>query len=165
MNNFEIENWFPMEPAKGPPLPRFLSIYWPWYKPLPEPPEKSVVVGLLNPPSEATMWSLMLTDWDMTVAIHEASGKDRLDIAEAATFEIPEGVKFPLRVAMLQLTKWNEARTALIQLYYAQAMHANQYDWDAQSFTGPPDPTYKEAFIPDYGNYYYNVAAEQLEKV
>lgn len=30
---FNIENWMPMEPAKGPPLPRFLGIYWPWYKP------------------------------------------------------------------------------------------------------------------------------------
>lgn len=30
---FTIENWMPMEPAKGPPLPRFLGIYWPWYRP------------------------------------------------------------------------------------------------------------------------------------
>lgn len=33
MNNFELENWLPMEPMLGPPLPRFFSIYWPWYKP------------------------------------------------------------------------------------------------------------------------------------
>jgi len=34
MDNFELENWLPMEPSKGPPLPRFLNIFWPWYKPL-----------------------------------------------------------------------------------------------------------------------------------
>ena len=28
----ELEEWLPMEPAKGPPLPRFLVIYWPWYE-------------------------------------------------------------------------------------------------------------------------------------
>ncbi len=38
MNNFELENWLPMEPMKGPPLPRLLNIYWPWYKPGPPPP-------------------------------------------------------------------------------------------------------------------------------
>jgi len=39
VNDFEIENWLPMEPMLGPPLPRFLNIYWPWYKPGPTPPE------------------------------------------------------------------------------------------------------------------------------
>ena len=41
MNNFELENWLPMEPAKGPPLPKFLNIFWPWYKEKPPevPPE------------------------------------------------------------------------------------------------------------------------------
>lgn len=37
MNDFELENWLPMEPSLGPPLPRFLKIHWPpwipWYKP------------------------------------------------------------------------------------------------------------------------------------
>lgn len=28
-----LENWMPMEPAKGPPLPSFLGLYWPWYTP------------------------------------------------------------------------------------------------------------------------------------
>jgi len=156
-----------MDIMKGPPLPRFLNIFWPWYKPpLPEPPEAGVGVGLLNPPGEAENWSLFLTDWDMTVAIREVSDKDRLDIGEPATFEIPSGVVFPLRVAALQITKWIEweGTPALKQLYYVQAMHANQYDWDTGTWTGPPDPTYKEAFIPEYGNYYYNVAAERLER-
>ena len=30
---YELEDWLPMEPEKGPPLPKFLDIYWPWYKP------------------------------------------------------------------------------------------------------------------------------------
>lgn len=29
---FKLEDWLPMEPDKGPPLPRVLGIYWPWYK-------------------------------------------------------------------------------------------------------------------------------------
>lgn len=33
----ELEDWLPQEPAKGPPLPRFLQIFWPWYKE--KPPE------------------------------------------------------------------------------------------------------------------------------
>jgi len=28
----ELGDLMPMEPAKGPPLPRFLQIFWPWYK-------------------------------------------------------------------------------------------------------------------------------------
>jgi len=39
MNNIELENWLPMEFAKGPPLPRFLGIYWPWYEEKPPPGE------------------------------------------------------------------------------------------------------------------------------
>lgn len=29
---FKLEDWMLMEPSKGPPLPKFLNIYWPWYK-------------------------------------------------------------------------------------------------------------------------------------
>jgi len=29
----EIQDWLPQEPWQGPPLPEFLQIYWPWYKP------------------------------------------------------------------------------------------------------------------------------------
>ncbi|KKN87081.1 hypothetical protein LCGC14_0263510 [marine sediment metagenome] len=35
MNNFEAEDLIPMPPAMGPPLPRFLQIYWPWFSPPP----------------------------------------------------------------------------------------------------------------------------------
>lgn len=119
---------------------------------LPEPPENGVVVGLWNPPKEATMWTLTLTDWDMTVLI-DFIGRDekRLDIAEAAIFEIPDGLGFPLRVALLQLTKWNPEGTALLQLYSVQSIREL-------------DPDYREVFIPSYGSYYYNVTKERFEK-
>lgn len=29
---FELEDWIPMMPQMGPPLPRMLGIYWPWYE-------------------------------------------------------------------------------------------------------------------------------------
>ena len=29
-----IQNWYPMPPVQGPPLPRFLRFLWPWYKQL-----------------------------------------------------------------------------------------------------------------------------------
>lgn len=40
-DNLELEDWMPMGSDKGPPLPRFLGIYWPWYKP--EVPEGRVI--------------------------------------------------------------------------------------------------------------------------
>ena len=121
-----------------------------------------VTIQLKNPPSEATMWSLTLTDWDITVAIREISGKDRLDIAEAATFEIPSGLNFPLRVLALQITKWNEARTALIVLYETQSFRPYLWDFDKMEWSDIPDPTYREVFIPDLGSYYFDVATENL---
>jgi len=33
------EKWAPMPPDKGPPLPQFLNILWPWYKSEEEPEE------------------------------------------------------------------------------------------------------------------------------
>jgi len=29
---FRIEDWFPRMPNEGPPLPRRLGVYWPWYE-------------------------------------------------------------------------------------------------------------------------------------
>lgn len=29
----ELEDWLPMSPDLGPPLPRLFGIYWPWYTP------------------------------------------------------------------------------------------------------------------------------------
>ncbi len=34
---YELEDWTPMPPNMGPPLPIWMGIYWPWYKP-PTPP-------------------------------------------------------------------------------------------------------------------------------
>ena len=40
MNNLIPEGWLPMELQKGPPLPKSMQIYWPWYKPPEVPPEE-----------------------------------------------------------------------------------------------------------------------------
>lgn len=48
MNNLKPEKWWPMEPQKGPPLPRSMKFYWPWYKPPVVPPEEAPPV----PPEE-----------------------------------------------------------------------------------------------------------------
>jgi len=48
VNNFELPNWIPMAPALGPPLPRFLGIYWPWYK--------GFSLSITNPPTGSTHW-------------------------------------------------------------------------------------------------------------
>ncbi len=132
---------------------------------LAEPPPNGVIVGLWNPPEEATMWSLTLTDWDITTAIRFIgwNGEARLAIAEPAIFEIPGGVAFPLRVMFLQLTRWNEAKTALIVLYEMQSFRPYLWDFDEGEWSDIPDPSYIEAFIPDYGSYYYNVAKERFE--
>ncbi len=124
---------------------------------LPEPPADGVVIGLISPPGEAQKGSITLTDWDITGAIRESRGKDRLDIAEVAALEIPSGVAFPLRVVALQITRWNEDRTALIVLYEVQSFRP------IKPFDDEPDPNYREVFIPDYGSYYYNVSKERFE--
>ncbi len=33
LEEFELEDWMPMPPDMGPPLPRHLGIYWPWVAP------------------------------------------------------------------------------------------------------------------------------------
>ena len=51
-NNFlghKVEDWMPQEPWQGPPLPEFLGIYWPWYKP---PGAEFVVSDLVISPTE-----------------------------------------------------------------------------------------------------------------
>lgn len=41
MAKIEFENWMPMPPNMGPPLPKSMGIYWPWYKPV-APPEAPI---------------------------------------------------------------------------------------------------------------------------
>ena len=133
--------------------------------PLPEEsPENTIGVMLRNPPNEATMWSLSLCDWDFTVSIKWVNTEDRLTFEDQALFEIPSGISFPLRVVALQLTRWNEAGTALQQIYYVQSFRPFLYDWDLSQYGDDPDPTYKDVFIPDYGSYYYNVSKEKFEQ-
>lgn len=167
MAKIELENWIPMPPTMGPPLPRSMGITWPWYKPAVPPeelPPNTIAVAIKNPPNEATMWSLVLTDWDKTIPIHSSEETPSgISITETATFEI-EGVKFPLRIVSLQITKWNEARTALIQLYYIQSFRPYQWDFDKMDWGDIPDPDYREAFIPGFGSYFYNVATERFEE-
>jgi len=133
---------------------------------LAEPPPNGIVVGLWNPPKEAESWSLALTDWNRTVSIHEISGVDRLNIAEAAAFEIPSGIEFPLRIVSLQVSRWIEweGTPALEHLYYVQSMNPYLWDFESGTWGDEPDPTYREAFMPDYGSYFYNVAKERFEK-
>jgi len=32
MAELNLEAWFPMSPLMGPPLPKWLELYWPWYQ-------------------------------------------------------------------------------------------------------------------------------------
>jgi len=82
----------------GPPLPRFLNIFWPWYKPpLPEPPVEGVVVGLLNPPSGANKWQIRIVD-DVSLKTLVWGVDARGNIDEAAIFELSPEWLFPLMV-------------------------------------------------------------------
>lgn len=45
----KLEDWLPQEPWQGPPLPEFLKIFWPWYKP---PVAKFTVSNLVISPTE-----------------------------------------------------------------------------------------------------------------
>jgi len=47
-----LEEWMPQEPNQGPPLPEFLNIYWPWYKPEVPPGAEFKVSGLVISPTE-----------------------------------------------------------------------------------------------------------------
>jgi len=39
MAEFRLEDWFPMSPLIGPPLPKWMGLTWPWYKEEGPPPE------------------------------------------------------------------------------------------------------------------------------
>ncbi|GAI80778.1 unnamed protein product, partial [marine sediment metagenome] len=123
-----------------------------------------ITVQLINPPIGAENWSLSLCDWDITTLIRFVgwNGKERLGIAEVATFEIPGGLTLPLRIVSLQITKWNEARTALIVLYEIQSYRPYLWDFDLMDWGDEPDPSYREVFIPGLGNYYYYVDTEEM---
>lgn len=132
--------------------------------------ENEVTVQLRNPPSEATMWNLTLTDWDVITLIDFVgkNGKERLDIAEAAVFITPDKwipeYDFPMRIVELSIKKWKDdiVGGTIQQLYYVQSYRPYLWDWDKGKYGDEPDPTYREVFIPDYGSYYFDVATEEL---
>ena len=132
-------------------------------KAAPPVPEDSVGVMLRNPPSEATMWFIKLTDWDITYPLRWTNTEDRLTFEDQAVFYISGNITFPLRVLHLQITKWNEAGTALIVLYEIQSYQPFLYDFDLSKYGDDPDPNYRDVFIPEYGSYYYNVSKEKFE--
>ena len=47
-----LEEWMPQEPNQGPPLPEFLKIFWPWYKPEVPPGAEFSVSNLVISPTE-----------------------------------------------------------------------------------------------------------------
>jgi len=53
----EIQDWLPQEPWQGPPLPEFLQIYWPWYKPPAEFRVSDLVISptIVNPGQVVTI--------------------------------------------------------------------------------------------------------------
>ena len=104
-------------------------------------PSGSVGVTLLNPPSEAELWQISVYEW---AGVNFVSNMG-LGIEEQAVFIIPPQWVFPLRVDILIYTLPGT-------IYYR--MHSTE--------TAFPE-FYREAFIADYGSYYYNVSNERFE--
>jgi len=138
-------------------------------EPLPGLLPDQIAVKILNPPADAENFSLMFTDWDFTVPIHFEgwNGTQRLPITETAIFNIPPGITFPLKVGMLQITKWIkwEDTDALQELYYVQSIRPYLWDWDKFDWGDEPDPSYREIFISEMGAWYYNVLTESFKKM
>ncbi len=119
-----------------------------------------ITVSLKNQPAEAELWQLAFTDWNITVAINQVGGLALVNAAEQIAFVIPSGVQFPLRVMSLQVSKWNEDKTALIVLYEMQSFRPYLWDFDEMEWSDVPDPIYKEAFLNAFGHSYFDVSLE-----
>jgi len=52
MIDFKLEDWVPMSPLAGPPLPLWMHLYWPWYKPTAPPGTEFKVSDLVISPAE-----------------------------------------------------------------------------------------------------------------
>lgn len=59
----KVEDWIPQEPWQGPPLPEFLNIYWPWYKPA---VAEFKVSGLTISPKELTVGQVVTISCTVT---------------------------------------------------------------------------------------------------
>lgn len=104
-------------------------------------PAGSVGVTLLNPPSEAELWQIIVYDWNEVSSVSNMG----LGIEDQAVLTIPPQWVFPLRADILIYTPPGT-------IYYR--MHSTE--------TAFPE-FYREAFIADYGSYYYNVSDERFE--
>jgi len=169
MAEIKLEDWLPISPLVGPPLPRFLGISWPWYKPPLIPPEElppyAVQVGLRNPPSGANKWQIRIID-DVGIETLLWGIDDHNNIEDAAVFELSPDWLFPLSVDIGIYEEWQEnAEWHARQLYRVQSLHPYLWDFDKMAWGDEPDPYYREVFIPDFGSYYFNVATEQFERV
>ena len=60
---FNLENWLPQEPQRGPPLPAFLGIYWPWYTP---PAAEFLVSNLIISPAEVILGQVVTISCTVT---------------------------------------------------------------------------------------------------
>ncbi len=119
-------------------------------------PANTVMVSLKNPPAGATMWSLGLTDKNVTISIKPIDDKDRYAIDETIVFEIPDGVAFPLLITHMQLTRWNPGGTALLVIYEIQSFRPYKYDFGLAAYDpSQPDPSYRDLSIPGYGDFFF----------
>lgn len=60
---FKLEDWLPMAPAQGPPLPIFLNILWPWYE---APAAEFKVSDLLISPQECQVGQTVMISCTVT---------------------------------------------------------------------------------------------------
>lgn len=60
---FKLEDWLPQEPSQGPPLPEFLGIFWPWYKP---PAAEFTVSNLMISPAEVNLGQVVTISCTVT---------------------------------------------------------------------------------------------------
>lgn len=112
MNDLKLENWLPMEPAMGPPLPRFLNIFWPWYKPYKG--ELEIAYAWWegkdgwNQILETNTWppaTAILTTWKVKNTGEEtAVFKTRLLAVESAEAQLTPGASFTFEQPAISLS-------------------------------------------------------------
>ena len=125
-----------------------------------------VTVTLKHPPSGANKWQMSIID-DPGLRIMSWGGDDHGNIEETAAFELPSDWLFPLSIAITVFYEYMEygGQWHAKQLYSAQSFRPYKWDFDLGAYGDEPDPTYRAVFIPDYGDYSYDVATEQFESI
>ena len=142
MNNFELENWLPMELSLGPPLPRFLGIYWPWYKP---PALGEISVALKNPPAGSTGWDLYLYGANDTLRKHE-----NLAATEPAIWDDVAAEEFPFQIT---IDVWKIKPAPENLLHHAQSKFPDYMNY------------YPNLLIHNPGAYNYNCDTRKFEGI